>query len=104
MSENVDLRLLQRQVVELKAESDRLKKGSDTGNGNPPGGDNVEARVARLETHIEYIRRDLDEVMVDVKSIKSRLAYLAGAGFVLLAIFAWVANNRFDQVLDLLAK
>jgi hypothetical protein len=79
--------------------------GSDnTGNGNPPGGDNVEARVARLETHIEYIRRDLDEVMVDVKSIKSRLAYFAGAGFVLLAIFAWVANNRFDQVLELLAK
>ncbi|TVT66056.1 MAG: hypothetical protein FHK79_18200 [Pseudomonas sp.] len=64
----------------------------------------MEARVARLETHIEYIRRDLDEVLVDVKSIKSRMAYFAGAGVVLLGIFAWIANNRFDQLVELLAK
>ena len=81
------------------------KDGQDhTGNGNPPGGDDMEARVAKLETHVEYIRRDLDEVRTDVKAIKSRLAYIAGAGFVVLAIFAWIVNNRFDQVLGLLTK
>lgn len=64
----------------------------------------MEARVAKLETHVEYIRRDLDEVRTDVKAIKNRLAYLAGAGFVVAAIFAWIVNNRFDQVLSLLTK
>lgn len=83
---------------------DRSKQGDHTGNGKPPGGDDVEARVAKLETHVEYIRRDLDEVRTDVKAIKNRLAYIAGAGFVVLAIFAWVVNNRFDQVLGLLTK
>lgn len=104
MSDSLSLELLQRRYTDLQQAHDSLRKSSHTGNGNPPGGDNVEPRVARLETHIEYIRRDLDVVMLDVKSIKSRLAYLAGAGFVLLAIFTWVANNRFDQVLTLLAK
>lgn len=74
------------------------------GGGNPPGGNDMEARVAKLETHVEYIRRDLDEVRIDVKAIKSRLAYIAGAGFVVLGIFAWIVNNRFDQVLGLLTK
>lgn len=84
--------------------SDRSGGEDHTGNGNPPGGDDLEARVAKLETHVEYIRRDLDEVRTDVKAIKSRLAYLAGAGFVVVAIFGWIVNNRFDQVLGLLTK
>ncbi|MCY1341524.1 hypothetical protein D9M68_138710 [compost metagenome] len=86
------------------------KQGNNT-SGNPPGGDDVEARLAKLETHFEYIRRDLDEVAVDVKeihtdltSIKRRMAYLAGGSVVVLGILAWIANNRFDQILHLLAK
>lgn len=70
----------------------------------PPGDDPMEARVAKLETHVEYIRRDLDEVRGDVKIIKNRLAYFAGASLVIVAILAWVVNNRFDQVLQLLTK
>lgn len=71
----------------------------------------MEARVARLETHVEYIRRDLDDMKSDVKeihadltSIKRRMAYLGGAGFVVAAIFVWLINNRFDQVMGLLTK
>jgi len=30
----------------------------------------VEARVAKLESHFEYIRRDLDDVKSDVRDIK----------------------------------
>lgn len=64
----------------------------------------MEARVAKLETHVEYIRRDLDEVLADVRTIKSRLSYFAGAAFVIAGIAAWIVNNRFDQVLGLLTK
>ncbi|WP_267273787.1 hypothetical protein [Pseudomonas putida] len=71
----------------------------------------MEARVARLETHVEYIRRDLDVITADLKevhsdltSIKRRMAYLGGAGFVIAAIFAWIINNRFDEVITMLTK
>lgn len=86
---------------------DRKGAGSDNGTTTPPGppGDHpMEARVAKLETHVEYIRRDLDEVRGDVKIIKTRLAYFAGASLVIVAILAWVVNNRFDQVLQLLTR
>lgn len=91
-------------AFERPAPNDKKGGRDHTGSGNPPRGDEVEARVAKLETHVEYIRRDLDEVRTDVKAIKTRLAYIAGAGFVVVAIFAWVVNNRFDQVLSLLTK
>nr|DAU40000.1 MAG TPA: Protein of unknown function (DUF1515) [Caudoviricetes sp.] len=88
-------------------EGDRNGGGDDNGvrpPPGPPGDDPMEARVAKLETHVEYIRRDLDEVRGDVKIIKNRLAYFAGASLVIVAILAWVVNNRFDQVLQLLTK
>lgn len=77
----------------------------------PPGGNELEARVAKLEVHAEYIRRDLDEMKGDLKTvhddlstIKRRMAYFAGAAFIVAAIFGWIVNNRFDQVLGLLTK
>ncbi|UMY48054.1 hypothetical protein [Pseudomonas azotoformans] len=88
-------------------EGDRNGGGDDNGSRNPPGppgDDPMEARVAKLETHVEYIRRDLDEVRADVKIIKNRLAYFAGASLVIVGILAWIANNRFDQVLQLLTR
>lgn len=42
--------------------------GGHTG-GEPPGGDKLEARVARLESHVEYVRRDISDLKSDVKSI-----------------------------------
>ena len=71
----------------------------------------MEARVAKLEVHAEYIRRDLDEMKGDLKevhsdlsTIKRRMAYFAGAAFIIAALFGWIVNNRFDQVLGLLTK
>ncbi|RJX83467.1 hypothetical protein D3M70_00100 [Pseudomonas sp. LS-2] len=71
----------------------------------------MEARVAKLETHVEYIRRDLDEVKTDLKevhgdltTIKRRISYIAGASFVVVLILGWVANNRFEQLISLLTK
>ncbi|MFJ2711471.1 hypothetical protein ACIOZM_11325 [Pseudomonas sp. NPDC087346] len=62
----------------------------------------MEARVTELETHLKYIRRDMDEVRSDVKTIKHRLAYAAGATAVAMGLLGWVANSRFDQLVTLL--
>ncbi|MCD1640121.1 hypothetical protein K7H92_15495 [Pseudomonas stutzeri] len=50
----------------------KSRKPYDDGNdnGDPPGGGGMEARVAKLENHFEYIRRDLDDVKLDVREIK----------------------------------
>ena len=40
----------------------------NSGGGGDDGG--MEARIAKLESHVEYIRRDLDDVRSDVKAIR----------------------------------
>ncbi|MBK5351877.1 hypothetical protein JFU37_05040 [Pseudomonas sp. TH41] len=70
---------------------------------NPNGEIDMEPRVVELETHLKYIRRDMEELRGDVKSIKHRLAYSAGGTAVVLGLLAWIANSRFDQVVTLLA-
>lgn len=62
----------------------------------------MEPRVTELETHLKYIRRDMEEVRSDVKSIKHRLAYSAGGTAVVLGLLGWIANSRFDQLVTLL--
>lgn len=69
----------------------------------PTGEVNMEPRVVELETHLKYIRRDMDEVRGDVKSIKHRLAYSSAGTAVVLGLLAWIANSRFDQIVTLLA-
>lgn len=85
--------------------------GNDTGSGNPPGGDDVEVRVARLESDVEYIKRDIAEIKADVRqaagdigSIKLLLGTFGGGLTVALGILAWIANNRFDTIIQMLAK
>lgn len=70
----------------------------------PNGEVDMEPRVVELETHLKYIRRDMDEVRGDVKSIKHRLAYSAGAIGVILGLLGWIANSRFEQVVTLLSQ
>jgi hypothetical protein len=64
----------------------------------------MEPRVTELETHLKYIRRDMDEVRSDVRTIKHRLAYSAGATAVVLGLLGWVANSRFDQLVTLVSS
>lgn len=54
------------------------KHGSDAGghNGNGGGGSELEARVAKLESHIEYMRRDIADLRADAKSIGSDVSGL----------------------------
>ncbi|MEX3777187.1 hypothetical protein [Pseudomonas sp. MYb118] len=61
----------------------------------------MEPRVVELETHLKYIRRDMEEVRGDVRSIKHRLAYATGGTAVVLGLLGWIANSRFDQLVAL---
>ncbi|WHS62076.1 hypothetical protein [Pseudomonas sp. G2-4] len=71
---------------------------------NPAGGIDLEPRVVELETHLKYIRKDMDEIRTDVKVIRHRLAYSAGAAAVVIGLLGWVANSRFDQLVLLLSR
>ncbi|MCP2071312.1 UNVERIFIED_ORG: hypothetical protein J2Y77_000748 [Pseudomonas lini] len=71
---------------------------------NPAGGIDLEPRVVELETHLKYIRKDMDEIRTDVKVIRHRLAYSAGAAAVVLGLLGWIANSRFDQLVTLLSR
>ena len=71
---------------------------------NPVGGIDLEPRVVELETHLKYIRKDVDEIRTDVKAVRHRLAYLAGAAAVVVGLLGWVANSRFDQLVMLLSR
>ncbi|MBC8998251.1 MULTISPECIES: hypothetical protein [unclassified Pseudomonas] len=85
------------------AESRANPKSEFKSNAKTTGEVDMEPRVTELETHLKYIRRDMDEVRSDVRTIKHRLAYSAGATAVVLALLGWVANSRFDQLVTLIS-
>lgn len=62
------------QRAEAHARHDRNRKGGDTGNGNPPGGGDLEARVAQLEKAIPEIREKLVRVEMRLDAIESSMA------------------------------
>lgn len=58
--------LQKRQIaIEEKFEPQQFDKG-----GGPPHDGGMEARVAKLESAVEYIQRDIAEVKADLKDIK----------------------------------
>ncbi|OYQ23522.1 hypothetical protein B7L09_07175 [Pseudomonas mandelii] len=98
-----DIRLPISQVATM-ADTRANHQAEFNNNAKPAGGVDMEPRVIELETHLKYIRRDMEEVRGDVKSIKHRLAYSAGGTAVVLGLLGWVANSRFDQVVSLLVR
>ncbi|WP_146015702.1 MULTISPECIES: hypothetical protein [unclassified Pseudomonas] len=55
-------------------ESDKPRKGRDTGGGDPPGGDPLEARVIALEKASQDIRDKLVRVELRLDTIESNMA------------------------------
>ncbi|MGL6243460.1 hypothetical protein [Pseudomonas sp.] len=98
-----DIRLPISQVSPL-ADNRAHHQAEFNNNAKHTGGVDMEPRVIELETHLKYIRRDMEEVRGDVRSIKHRLAYSAGGAAVVLGLLGWVANSRFDQLVSLLAR
>lgn len=51
----------------------RFRRDKNRGPGNTGGnggGDDLDARVAQLETHVQYIRRDIDSLKDDVREFR----------------------------------
>jgi hypothetical protein len=66
-----DYRKLRDEIKELVSEFHTQRPlVRSGGNGHPPG---MDSRVTRLETHFEYVRRDLDEIKTDQKGVLSKL-------------------------------
>ncbi|MCU1758304.1 hypothetical protein NTD84_01015 [Pseudomonas sp. 14P_8.1_Bac3] len=98
-----DTRLTSAPVAPL-AERRAVYRAELNNKATPTGEVDMEPRVLELETHLKYIRRGMEEVRGDVKSIKHRLAYSAGGTAVVLGLLGWIANSRFDQLVTLLAR
>ncbi|WP_244634674.1 hypothetical protein [Erwinia persicina] len=58
--------IITRQPIEEQAS---MPHNPSNGDGDGGGGHMLEARVAKLESDVSYIRRDVDELKADVKSI-----------------------------------
>ncbi len=62
---NVDTRLLDSLTKSVEERRGSLDKGP-----RPPDDDPMEARVAKLESAVEYIQRDIGELKDDVREIR----------------------------------
>jgi hypothetical protein len=58
------------EIPSSRKKTDRGGGGDHTGGENPPGGGDMDARVAKLEAHVEYIRRDLDDLKTDMREFR----------------------------------
>lgn len=97
-----DIKLPDTPVVPLIEK--RVDQQAESNKSRTPTGDvEMEPRVIELKKHLENIRRDMDEVRSDVKSMKHRLAYSTAGTAVVLGLLGWIANSRFEQVVALLA-
>ncbi|EHY1015170.1 hypothetical protein K2C01_003848 [Vibrio vulnificus] len=62
------------------------------------GGDDLEARVARLESDVEYIKRDISEIKTDIKDMRKEsrtefyilISFMIGLLGVMAKGFGWL--------------
>jgi len=78
------------EIVEVHAwgparqNSDNGSGGGHTGGHEPPGGSGVEARVAKLESDVEYIKRDISDISHLIKMIQGDVNVLKTQSAVLV--------------------
>ncbi|WP_178084350.1 hypothetical protein [Pseudomonas sp. F(2018)] len=82
---------VQEALTVLKNAREQARKGGDNGGGGdhtgghePPGGNGVEARVAKLESDVEYIKRDVGEIAHSIKVIQGDVGVLKTQSAVLI--------------------
>jgi hypothetical protein len=84
------------------------------GNGNPPGDEQMSARVDRLDRVCERIEGDISTLKVDVGSIKTELPHLATKTWILGGVITvligivlacwWAAQQYLGPILQHLGK
>jgi len=92
---NIDLRLMMRELEKLKAERGDRDNGSGGGHtgGNPPGGNELEARVAALEATLPEIKEKLSLILVKVDSIDKHTATKADLANTELSMLKWCVGT-----------
>ena len=100
----------------LESPSEDCNTPSNRYSGGNGGGDDMQVRVAKLESDIEYIKRDIAEVKSDIKSIDSRLSTIetgitsakttikasATIVSVVFAFCAYIFGSYVSKILDAL--
>ncbi|MBS7845353.1 hypothetical protein KFF47_21435 [Pseudomonas fluorescens] len=83
-----------------KRSGDKAGGGGHTGDGNPPGGDTLEARVSALEKASQEIREKLVRVETKLESIEANMATkaeIAGVGTIIAELKTSVAESMVVQ-------
>ncbi|QWA09824.1 hemolysin XhlA [Sodalis ligni] len=89
---------------------------AQSGSGKSGGGNDMQSRIAKLESDVSYIRRDIDELKLEVKSVDKRLSNieagitsmkttLKATGVVMGLVFAfctYVFGSYVSRILDAL--
>ncbi|GAB80511.1 hypothetical protein [Shimwellia blattae] len=115
MSENVTVLRPGMESINLTSGLSSADSPSFKG-GNGGGGDDMQIRVARLESDVEYIKRDISEVKSDIKAIDSRLTKIetgiesikttikasAAVVSVAFAFCVYVFGNYVSKIIDAL--
>ena len=93
-SENIDVRLLQAQYAAMSKELDK-EKSRYGGPTEPPGGVELEARVAALEKAIPDIKEKLAAISVKIESIDKHSATKADLATTELNLIKWYVATAF---------
>lgn len=64
----------------------------------------LQRSVGRLEGKIDGLSRQIDRQQKTIEWMKYVVFTAAGALLILGPLAAWILNNRFDQILNILAK
>lgn len=83
-------------------------ENTQTGGGNGSGGDGIGERVARMESDIEYIKRDITEIKSDIKhlesSIKSDFKHQDSRFWTILAVLVAIMLGGFTIMMTYLME
>lgn len=93
-SENIDVRLLQAQYAVMTKELDK-EKSRTGGPTEPPGGVELEARVAALEKAVPEIKEKLAAISVKIESIDKHSATKADLATTELNLIKWYVATAF---------
>jgi len=85
-------------LFHLPGKSDKSGGGNHTGNGSPPGGGDMEARVAALEKSLPEIKEKLNLILVKVESIDKHSATKADLANTELSILKWCIGTAIAMI------
>jgi len=93
----VQMNEFDRQTSNVRQVEFRRDSGGGNTGGRPPGGNGVEARVAKLESDIEYIKRDVADLVLTTKLIQGDVNVLKTQSAVLMERTAGIEKNMITK-------